>query len=160
MNASIFGREKDEQFMAEALKLANKAYDRDEVPIGAVVVSANGTIIGRGYNNVEHAHSQIAHAEVSAVEQASQAIGDWRLNDCWLYVTLEPCTMCMGLIRLSRLAGVVYAAASPLFGFRLDNTEGLSVYKKDAFAIIEGIRAEESVALLQKFFQQKRKSGE
>jgi len=157
---SIFGAEKDQFFMSEALAQAQYAAELNEVPIGAVVVNAQGEIIGRGYNSVERDCTQRAHAESLAIEQASKNVGDWRLNDHWLYVTLEPCSMCMGLIKLSRLDGVVYGAASPLFGFRLDNQEDLWVYKKDAFSIIEGIKKEESAALLKNFFHKKRKKSE
>src|SRR5690606_33753945 len=115
---------------------------------------------GRGYNSVERDSTQRAHAEGIAIEHASKKLNDWRLTGHWLYVTLEPCTMCMGLIKLSRLEGVVYGAASPLFGFRLDNQDDLWVYKKDAFSIIEGVEKEASAALLKKFFHKKRKKDE
>jgi tRNA(adenine34) deaminase len=87
-------------------------------------------------------------------------LNDWRLSDYWLYVTLEPCSMCMGLIKLSRLAGVVYGASSPLFGFHLDNQEDLWVYKKDTFSIIEGVRCNEAADVLKDFFHKKRKKNE
>jgi len=156
MIESIFGKEKDNFFMKEALKQAQLAYAINEVPIGAIIVNAQGTIIARAHNSVERDHSQRSHAESLAIEQASKTLGDWRLNNHWLYVTLEPCTMCMGLIALSRLGGVVFAAPSPLFGFRLDKQEDLWVYKRDTFPIIEGVQKEESASLLKKFFQKKR----
>ncbi|HRN78030.1 MAG TPA: nucleoside deaminase [Candidatus Dependentiae bacterium] len=159
MNASVFGKEKDIVFMQEALQEACSAQKENEVPIGAVVVNAHGEIIGRGYNQVEQKHSQCAHAECIAITHAGNTIGDWRLEGCWLYVTLEPCAMCMGLIRLSRINGVVYGASSPLFGYRLDNAAELSVYNRDLLAIIEGVESEKSEVLLKKFFQQKRKHG-
>lgn len=146
--------------MNEALAQAECAAAIDEVPIGAVVVNAAGEIVGRGYNGVERDCTQRSHAESLAIEQASKMLGDWRLNGHWLYVTLEPCSMCMGLIKLSRLAGVVYAAPSPLFGFRLDNQEDLWVYKRDAFSIIEGVNKEKSVTLLKHFFHKKRLKNE
>lgn len=157
---TIFGSEKDLFFMQQALEQAKLAYQIDEVPIGAVVVNAEGHIVGQGYNSVERDCTQRSHAECLAIEQASKAIGDWRLNDHWLYVTLEPCSMCMGLIKLSRLEGLVYGAASPVFGFHLDNQEDLWVYKRDAFPIIEGIKGEEAAALLKDFFHKKRKESE
>jgi tRNA(adenine34) deaminase len=160
MFETVFGKEKDEAFMQEALVEARKAYALDEVPIGAVVVNSEGVIIARAHNSVERDCTQRAHAEGLAIESAGKALGDWRLNDCWLYVTLEPCSMCMGLITLSRLAGVVYGASSPLFGFRLDNQEDLWVYKRDAFAVIEGVKLEESADLLKQFFHKKRKKNE
>lgn len=160
MLESIFGAEKDHFFMSQALEQAQYAADLNEVPIGAVVISPEGIIVGRAHNSVERDCTQRSHAESMAIEQASKNLGDWRLNGHWLYVTLEPCSMCMGLIKLSRLDGVIYSAPSPLFGFRLDNQEGLQVYKKDAFLIIEGIKKEESVQLLKEFFHKKRKKSE
>jgi tRNA(adenine34) deaminase len=154
---TIFGREKDNVYMEQALIQAQRAYEMDEVPIGAVVVNVEGVIVGRGYNSVEQDCTQRAHAEMNAIESAGKYCEDWRLNEHWLYVTLEPCSMCMGLIKLSRLVGVVYAAPSPLFGFRLDNQDDLWVYKRDAISVIEGIKQEESAALLKKFFHNKRK---
>ena len=157
---SIFGEEKDQFFMQEALEQARYAVAIGEVPIGAVVVNAQGDIVGRGHNSVERDCTQRSHAECMAIEQASKAIGDWRLNGHWLYVTLEPCSMCMGLIKLSRLSGVAYGANSPLFGFRLDNQPDLWVYKRNALMIIEGIKEQESATLLKNFFHQKRKKDE
>src|SRR5258708_4515420 len=157
MLETIFGKDKDLFFMQEALAQAQCAYNIDEVPIGAVVVNSKGDIIARAYNSVERDCTQRAHAESLAIELAGKYIGDWRLQGCWLYVTLEPCSMCMGLIKLSRLAGVVYGASSPLFGFRLDNQEDLWVYKKDAVSVIEGIMADETAVLLKQFFHNRRK---
>src|SRR5690606_23574811 len=146
--ATVFGKEKDEVLMRQALIEAYRAYEQDEVPIGAVVVNKNGQIVARAHNMVERERSQRAHAESLAIEYATKKVGDWRLDDYWLFVTLEPCAMCMALIKLSRLAGVVYGATSPFFGFRLDNNEDLSVYKKDAFSLVDGVKAEESAAIL------------
>lgn len=161
MQSSIFGVERDVWFMQQALKEAHKAYAKDEVPIGAVIVNADGDIIARGYNRVEKEHSQSAHAEVCAINKAGKKIGDWRLHDCSIFVTLEPCKMCIGLIMLSRIKGLVYGAASPLFGFHLDNMDTIQVYKRDALAIIDGVEKDNSQALLKLFFQQKRnKKGE
>jgi tRNA(adenine34) deaminase len=160
MLETIFGAQKDIFFMQEALAQAQCAVAIDEVPIGAILVNSQGEIVGRGYNSVERDCTQRAHAEGVAIEQASKKLGDWRLTGHWLYVTLEPCTMCMGLIKLSRLEGVVYGADSPLFGFRLDNQQDLWVYKKDAFSIIEGVGKEASAALLKNFFHKKRKKDE
>ena len=159
MLETIFGRSKDLFFMQEAIEQAKLAYAIDEVPIGAVVVNSEGVIIARSHNSVERDCTQRAHAESLAIELAGKSLGDWRLNDHWLYVTLEPCSMCMGLIKLSRLAGVVYGAASPLFGFRLDNQEDLWVYKRDAFLVIEGVMVDETAELLKSFFHNKRKKG-
>jgi tRNA(adenine34) deaminase len=154
---SVFGKEKDLFFMQEALAQAKLAYEIDEVPIGAIVVNSEGDIIARAYNSVERDCTQRAHAESLAIEQAGKSLGDWRLEGCWLYVTLEPCSMCMGLIKLSRLAGVVYGASSPLFGFSLDNEQDLWLYKKGIISIVEGIGGDQAAELLKKFFHKKRK---
>jgi tRNA(adenine34) deaminase len=156
MKSSVFGMEKDLQFMHEALLCAREAYVSDEVPIGAVVVDGQGTIIGRGGNQVEALHMQSAHAERIALDNAGLTRSDWRLDGCWLYVTLEPCAMCMALIRLSRISGVVYAATSPLFGYRLDKDEVLSVYNKNLLAIVDGVCDTQATELLKTFFQKKR----
>lgn len=153
---SPFGAEKDLLFMQEALKEARTAFDHQEVPIGAIVVAANGAIIGRGANTVERNHTQSAHAESLAINQAGAHLNDWRLNDCWIYVTLEPCLMCMNLIYLSRLTGVIFGAASPLFGYRLDNLQADQVYKKAMVLVKEGVCADESAQLLKQFFNQRR----
>ncbi len=157
MQSTIFSTEQDLLFMQQALEYARQAYRAQEVPIGAVVVNNQGEIIGAGFNQVELSHTQRAHAESIAIEQAGLNRRDWRLNDCWLYVTLEPCAMCMGLIALSRMQGVVYAAPSPLFGYRLDKDAALSVYNRDLLCVVEGVMQEEASKLLKDFFQQKRK---
>jgi tRNA(adenine34) deaminase len=160
MMETVFGREKDIFFMKEALVEAKKAQDIDEVPVGAVVVNDKGVIIARGYNSVERDCTQRSHAESIALEKAGKMKKDWRLDGCWIYVTLEPCLMCINLIKLSRLVGVVYGACSPLFGFQLDKAANLSVYKRDTFSIIEGVCDSESSELLKNFFKEKRKNSE
>ena len=154
---SLFGKEHDVSVMKQALRQAAKAFGQDEVPIGAVVVNAQGKIIGRGYNQVMKQKTQRAHAEALAIERAGKKQGDWRLEDCWLYVTLEPCSMCMSLVTLSRMAGVVYGANSPLFGFHLDNTISDRVYKKDALVLVPEVCEQESIYLLKTYFQLQRK---
>lgn len=151
--------ELDKKYMKRALTLARKALAADEVPIGALVVDEKGVVVGRGYNQVMQRCTQRAHAEVTALAQAGRKRGDWRLNGCVLYVTLQPCAMCMAFAYLSRVARVVYGAESPLFGFHLDNEDALRVYKKDV-KIVPGIMSDESVALLKQFFKKKRKKGE
>ena len=159
MKSSIFGLEKDRELMRHALDYAREAYAQNEVPIGALVVDANAIIIGTGSNQVEQLHTQRAHAESIALERAGQHQKDWRLDSCWLYVTLEPCAMCMALIRLSRLQGIVFAAPSPLFGYRLDNDTTLSVYNRDLLMVVDGVNQEQSGELLKQFFQKKRKTS-
>lgn len=96
--------------MTRALELAHRAFDLGECPVGAIVVAPDGSIIGEGYNLREKLQSPTAHAEILAIEQAAKALGSWRLTDCTLYVTLEPCPMCAGAIMNSRLKRLVYGA--------------------------------------------------
>src|SRR5256886_7482368 len=108
-------RENDEAFMRAALRLAAKAYEADEVPVGAVVVRA-GNIIGRAYNQVELLKDATAHAEMLAITQAEAAVGDWRLTDCDLYVTKEPCVMCAGAVAHTRIRRVIFGCTDPSAG--------------------------------------------
>jgi len=154
---SPFGVEQDTFFMKEAFAQAQEAFEADEVPIGAIVVNAQGAIIGRGYNQVERRHSQAAHAEMLALDQACQQNKDWRLIGCWVYVTVQPCGMCMAYIQLSRCQGVIYGVESPLFGYHLvDNDAIHSLYKKDIIHIESGLYAAYIAELMKKFFTQKR----
>ena len=153
---SPFGSQRDTFFMQEALAQAQQAFDADEVPVGTVIVDKDGSIIARAYNQVENLDTQCAHAELQALAQAGKAQGDWRLLDCWLYVTLEPCAMCMHAIKLHRLAGVVYGADSPLFGYQLDKKEFDSLYKNDTLQIISGLMSTQAAQLLKHFFKLKR----
>lgn len=105
----------DERYMKEAIKQAKKAYALDEVPIGCVIVQDN-KIIARGYNRRNTDKNALAHAEISAIKKASKKIGDWRLEDCTMYVTLEPCQMCAGAIVQSRMKKVVIGAMNPKAG--------------------------------------------
>src|ERR1700751_6447734 len=105
----------DEYFMREALRQAQKAYTTDEVPVGAVIVR-EGKIIARAFNQVELLKDATAHAEMLVLTQAEEAVGDWRLTDCTLYVTKEPCPMCAGAIVHTRLARVVFGASAPQAG--------------------------------------------
>lgn len=107
--------ERDEFFMQEALSLARQAGSLDEVPVGAVVV-LNGEIVGRGFNQPIRAHDPTAHAEIMALRDAAQRIGNYRLPGCALYVTLEPCAMCAGAIMHARIARVVFGARDPKTG--------------------------------------------
>lgn len=105
----------DERYMKAAIKQAKKAYALEEVPIGCVIVQ-NGKIIARGYNRRNTDKNTLAHAELSAIKKASKKTGDWRLEDCTMYVTLEPCQMCAGAIVQSRLKKVVIASMNPKAG--------------------------------------------
>ena len=147
----------DTWYMQQALQEAQKAYDCDEVPIGAVVIDAQGQIIGRGYNQVQSFCSQQAHAECRAIGEAGHLLQDWRLIECTLFVTLEPCGMCMELIYLSRIKRVVFGASSPLFGYRLDKAGQVQLYKRDIICVDGNILERESAHLLKQFFSKKRK---
>lgn len=105
----------DEKFMREAIKQAKKAYAKEETPIGCVIVH-EGTIIARGYNKRNEKKNTLAHAEISAIHKASRVIGDWRLEDCTMYVTLEPCPMCAGAIVQARIKKVVIGSMNPKAG--------------------------------------------
>src|SRR5436190_8471544 len=107
--------ESDHFFMGEALRLAARAYEAEETPVGAVIVR-EGRIIARAYNQVEMLKDATAHAEMLAITQAEEAIGDWRLNECDLYVTKEPCPMCAGALVHVRMRRVVYGCGSPKDG--------------------------------------------
>lgn len=146
-------------FMGQALKMANKAFNLDEVPVGCVIVH-HGKIIARACNEVERKDTQCAHAELLALQKAGKKLGDWRLLECELYVTLEPCSMCMHAILLHRLAAVFYGAPSPVFGYQLDKQGSDSVYKYEALHIVSGIMQEESAQLLKKFFTDKRQKDD
>lgn len=143
-------------FMNIALKEAQKAFAKDEVPVGAVIVNRDKEIIAKGYNCVERKQQQIAHAEIVAITKANKKMGSWRLEGCWLYVTLEPCAMCINLILLSRMEGVVFGAPSPKFGYQLDKEGLISLYRRNTIRVLQGVCEQESALLLKKFFQQKR----
>jgi tRNA(adenine34) deaminase len=115
MDDPIIDLQSDDYFMGEALRQALKAYAAEEVPVGAVVVR-EGRIIARGFNQVELLKDATAHAEMLAITAAEEAVGDWRLNDCTLYVTKEPCPMCAGAIVHVRFGRVVYGASDPKGG--------------------------------------------
>lgn len=154
---TTFGAQLDQEFMGHALDEARQAFQEGEVPIGAVLVNAQGEIIARAHNKVEQQHTQLAHAECQVITMAGQLQRDWRLEGCFVYVTLEPCAMCMYALVLSRVAGVIYGASSPLFGYQLDKDMALWVYNRGSLRIISDVRAQESAELLKQFFIQNRK---
>lgn len=148
--------EKDFYYMKEAIKEAMKAEQKDEVPIGAVIVK-NGKIIARAHNTRETKQISTHHAEIKCIEKACKKIGFWRLDDCELYVTLEPCPMCAGAIFQSRIKRVIYGASDPKGGsygscFNLNEVKGLNHYPE----IQSGIMEEDCAQLLKKFFRKKR----
>ena len=151
-------REKsDTWYMQEALACAREAMEANEVPIGAIVVDEHGAIVARAANSMERDCSQGSHAEIKALGIAGKTRGNWRLEGCTLYVTLEPCAMCMYACLLSRVTRVVYGAESNLYGYHLDNALLLQVYKKDALSVVKGVCAQEAQELLRCFFQRRRK---
>ncbi len=137
---------------------AKVALKHDEVPVGAVIVDKEGEIVSRAYNRMEHTHCQTGHAEVRAIERACAKRGDWRLDGCTIYITLEPCLMCFGLICLSRFKTIIYGATSPLFGCGLDKKDAFPVYRK-GLVIEHGLLQDESAELLRMFFKKRRKKG-
>lgn len=141
----------DEYFMNEALKEANKALEKDEVPIGAVVVIEN-RIIARAHNLTETLHDVTAHAEMQAFTAASDYLGGKYLQECILYVTLEPCTMCAGAAFWAQLGKLVYGADDQKRGYRLIQ-ERLLHPKTE---VVSGILSVQSTNLLKKFFKKKR----
>jgi len=148
-----------ERFMAVALDEARAAAERDEVPVGAVVVHS-GRIIGRGHNQRETLADPTAHAEMLAITAAAAALGDWRLLDCTLYVTLEPCPMCAGAIVLARLARVVFGTDDPKFGacgsLYTIPTDSRTNHQVE---LLSGVCADKCARLLQDFFRRQRAAG-
>lgn len=148
----------DDYFMGEALRQAAKAYEAKEVPIGAVIVR-EGRIIARAFNQVELLKDATAHAEMLAVTQAEQAVGDWRLTECTLYVTKEPCPMCAGAIVHTRLARVVFGAGDPKGGAAGGALNLLQFPTLNhRCEITSGVRLEECRAALRNFFSEQRRS--
>ena len=148
----------DEYFMQDAIRQAVKAYEADEVPVGAVVVR-NGTVIARAWNQVEMLNDATAHAEMLVLTAAEAAVGDWRLTDCTLYVTKEPCPMCAGAIVHCRLARVVFGAPDPKGGAAGSAMNLLQFPSLNhQCEITSGIMEADCCSLLQTFFREKRKS--
>ncbi len=147
---------KDDFFMEQALKEAQKAFELQEVPIGAVVVNDDGIVIACGFNRVESERSQLYHAELCALRQATDSIGDWRLEGCTVYVTLEPCLMCYAALKISRVKGIVFGAYSPLFGYKAQKDTFLGSLDKEHLFIKGGVKKEECANILKKFFKHHR----
>ncbi len=140
-----------EYYMNEALREAQKAFERDEVPVGAVIV-CNRTIIARAHNLTETLHDVTAHAEMQAFTAASGYLGGKYLDECTLYVTLEPCAMCAGASFWTQIGAIFYGAADEKRGFRLVSPSLLHPKTE----VSSGILAEESSRLLKQFFKSKR----
>src|SRR3954471_20045911 len=149
----------DAYFMGEALRQAEKAYKVEEVPIGAVVVR-DGKIIARAYNQVELLKDATAHAEMLAITQAEAAAGDWRLNECDLYVTKEPCAMCAGALVHVRMRRVVFGCADERSGAAGGAMNLLQMPTLNhQCEIVPGVLRDECAALLQSFFRARRKAN-
>ena len=146
----------DEKYMKAALKEAKKAYKLDEVPIGCVIVQ-NDKIIARGYNRRNTDKNTLAHAEISAIKKASKKTGDWRLEDCTMYVTLEPCQMCAGAIVQSRLGKVVIGSMNPKAGCAGSVLNLLQMEEFNHQVELEiGVLGEECSAMMKQFFKELR----
>lgn len=143
--------------MQEALNEAKKAYDIDEVPVGCVIVKDN-QIIGRGYNQRETRHHVFNHAEMMAIDEACRKIGSWRLDECTLYVTLEPCVMCAGTMIQARLKRLVYGAKEPKSGANGSIIDVFSADFNHVVTIESGVLADEASAMMKSFFKQLRKA--
>lgn len=146
----------DVRFMQEALALARRALESEDVPVGALIVR-DGRIIGRGCNEREKLQDPTAHAEILALSAAAQHVGRWRLDGCTMYVTLEPCTMCAGALVLARLQRLVYGAPDEKAGacgslFRITEDPRLN----HRMETVGGVLAAESAGLLREFFRSRR----
>lgn len=150
----------DRRFMHDALDLARRALDDEDVPVGALVVR-DGRVIGRGYNQREKLQDPTAHAEMIALTAAAGHVGHWRLEACTLYVTLEPCPMCAGALVQARVARLVYGASDPKAGacgtlFTIQDDPRLN----HRVETVAGIMAEPAAELLREFFRHRRSLGE
>lgn len=148
--------EADQFFMAHALRLAQQAFDAGEVPVGAVVVLGD-EVVGEGWNQPIAAHDMTAHAEILALRQAAQILANYRLPEARLYVTLEPCTMCVGAMVHARIRELIFAACEPKAGMVVSRSHLLSSpWFNHQVDVRYGVLAQESSQLLQQFFQQRR----
>ncbi|MGH8619767.1 MAG: tRNA adenosine(34) deaminase TadA [Burkholderiales bacterium] len=149
----------DEDFMREALGLAEQARVLGEVPVGAVVVK-DGAVIGRGHNHPISAHDPTAHAEIVALRDAATRLGNYRLTDCELFVTLEPCAMCGGAIQHARIARVVYGATDPKTGACGSVVDLFAETRLNHHAkVVQGVLAAECGAMLSDFFAARRRAA-
>ena len=147
----------EEKYMREAIRQAKKAGKLDEVPIGCVIVR-DGKIIARGYNRRNTEKSTLAHAEIQAIRKASKVVGDWRLEDCTMYITLEPCQMCAGAIVQARIPRVVIGSRNPKAGCAGSILDLLHVPAfNHQVELEEGVLQEECSEMLTSFFRELRK---
>lgn len=151
--------QKANNYMGLALDEAHEAFKEDEVPIGAVIISPYGEVLSFAHNTKEKELNPCHHAEILAIEQAAKKLKSWRLTDCELYVTLEPCPMCLSAIQQARLSSVYFGAydakgGALSLGYNLHNDDRLN----HKFNVYGGYRHQECSKLLSRFFRQKRKS--
>jgi tRNA(adenine34) deaminase len=145
------------KFMAIALREAHRGLDEDEVPVGAVVTH-QGRVVARAHNRPIHLNDPTAHAEVLALRRAARKLGNYRLNDCVLYVTIEPCAMCAGAIVQARLRRVVFGASDRNAGAGGSALKVLNHSKLNhRVEVVKGVMAEDCAAVLQRFFREKRR---
>lgn len=153
----VIDRSRDREFMREAMSLAEQGAALGEVPVGAVLV-LDGQIVGRGFNQPITAHDPSAHAEMVAIREASKATGNYRLPGSTLYVTLEPCSMCAGLLVHARIQRLVYAATEPKSGVVVSRGEFFTQDFLNHKVLVEGgVLAQECSAMLSAFFKARRK---
>ena len=146
-------------FMREALTEAGRAAEQDEVPVGAVLV-VEGTVVGRGFNQPISSGDPTAHAEIVAIRDAARRLGNYRLTDSTLYVTIEPCLMCVGALVHARVGTLVYGAAEPRTGAIASTVRGGELPGHNhRFEVVSGIREDDCRQLMQQFFKRKRERG-
>lgn len=155
----IYSNANDEQFMREALEEAGTAAREGEVPVGCVIVK-DGRIIARGHNTREADQSVFAHAEITAMQQACEALGTWRLEGCTLYVTLEPCPMCAGAMIQSRLTRLVYGTAEPKFGAHGSVVDLFSFAFNHHVNVTSGVLADQAAEKMRAFFRELRSKND
>lgn len=146
----------EERYMAQALELARQAPETGDVPVGCVIVQ-KGRVVGRGRNRREEKQNALLHAEIEAIGQACQALGRWRLEDCTLYVTLEPCPMCAGAILQARIPRVIFGARDPKGGAMGGVIDLFWENFNHRPAVIAGVLEQQCAGLLEDFFREKRR---
>ncbi|WEV45004.1 tRNA adenosine(34) deaminase TadA [Streptococcaceae bacterium ESL0687] len=153
----VFSQEEKEYYMHEALLEAQKAFDNEEVPIGAVIVK-EGKVIARSFNQRELQQKAVDHAEVCAINLANEFIGNWRLTDCAMFVTIEPCVMCAGAIGMARIPQVYFGATNQKFGGAVSLYQILEDPRLNHRVQVEsGLLEEECSTIMKKFFKARRK---
>lgn len=145
-----------EYYMAKALDLAREAAEDGEVPVGCIILDKDNNIIGRGRNRREKCSDATAHAEIEAIREACSKLGDWRLDECSIYVTLEPCPMCTGAIINSRIPKLIFGARDSVTGSCGSVIDLFSENYGHRPAVFSGVLKEESASLLKDFFKDKR----